>query len=116
MSAIDPKRTCAVPLTGLLSCEKATQSSRKIGCALLDETNDLGIHDRAAFDASSFLYNARVALRPVRAIHREQAHPTVADMDAADSVVFQFVSPARSSWRPLGNDWLAGMNESGRRV
>ena len=32
------------------------------GCALLDETNNLGIHDRAAFDASRFLYNARERL------------------------------------------------------
>ena len=43
----------------------------EIGYSLFDETNDLSIHDRAAFDASSFLYNARVALRPVGAIHRE---------------------------------------------
>jgi hypothetical protein len=35
------------------------------------QTNDLGIHDRAAFDASGFFDNARVALRPVSAIHRE---------------------------------------------
>jgi hypothetical protein len=53
----------------------------EIGYALLDETNDLGIHDRATFDASSFLYNARVALRQVGAIHREQAHPTITHMD-----------------------------------
>jgi hypothetical protein len=43
----------------------------EIGYALLDQPNDLGIHDRAAFDANSFLDNARVALRPVGAIHRE---------------------------------------------
>src|SRR5215467_13182738 len=43
----------------------------EIGYALLNETNDLGIHDYAAFDASSFLYDARVAVRPVGAIHRE---------------------------------------------
>jgi len=43
----------------------------EIGYALLDETNDLGIDDRAAFDATSFLCNARVTFRPVRAILRE---------------------------------------------
>jgi hypothetical protein len=43
----------------------------EIGYASLDETNDLGIHDRASFDASSFLDNPRVPLRPVGAIHRE---------------------------------------------
>jgi hypothetical protein len=43
----------------------------EIGYAPLDETNDLGVHDRAAFDASSFLDNARVALRPVGTIPRE---------------------------------------------
>jgi len=48
----------------------------EIGHALLDETNDLGIHDRAAFDASSFLDNARVALRSIRAIHRVQPPPS----------------------------------------
>jgi hypothetical protein len=32
------------------------------GYALLDETNNLGIHDRAAFDVSRFLYNARERL------------------------------------------------------
>jgi hypothetical protein len=31
----------------------------EIGYASLDETNDLGIHDRASFDASSFLDNPR---------------------------------------------------------
>ena len=46
-------------------------STERIGNALLDETNNLGVHDCAAFDASSFLYNARVAFRPVRAIPRE---------------------------------------------
>jgi hypothetical protein len=29
----------------------------EIGYAPLDETNNLGIHDRAAFDASGFLYS-----------------------------------------------------------
>jgi hypothetical protein len=38
---------------------------------LFDETNHLSIHDCAALDASSFLYNARVALRPIGAIDRE---------------------------------------------
>jgi hypothetical protein len=48
-----------------------TVQSVKIGYSLFDETNDLSIHDRAAFDASSFLHNARIAFRPVGAIHRE---------------------------------------------
>ena len=43
----------------------------EIGCALLDKTNDLGIHDRVAFDSSSFLNDTRVAFRPIRAVHRE---------------------------------------------
>ena len=43
----------------------------EIGYALLNETNDLGIHDRIAFDAASFLDNEGVAVRPVCAIHRE---------------------------------------------
>src|SRR5262245_14796092 len=88
-----------------------------IGYALLDETNDLGMHDRAAFDASSFLNNARVALRPVGAIHREQTHPTITHMDLLSiAVMLQFVRPAWPSWRLLGDDWLARMNESGRRI
>jgi hypothetical protein len=49
--------------------------------ALLNQTNDLGIHDHAAFDASSFLYDERISLRPVVAIHREQSHPAIAHMD-----------------------------------
>src|SRR4029450_8548405 len=89
----------------------------EIGYALLDETNDLGIHDRTAFDASSFLYNARVALRPVGAIHREQAHTTIANMDLQPiAVMLQFLPPTRPTWRLLGDDWLTRMNESGRRV
>jgi hypothetical protein len=52
----------------------------EIGYALLDETNDLGIHDRTAFDASSFLYNARVALRPV-GVHLAAAWRRLADTD-----------------------------------
>jgi len=43
----------------------------EIGYALLDETNNLGVHDCSALDASSFLYNARVSPRPVGPIHRE---------------------------------------------
>ena len=38
--------------------------------------NDLGIHDYTAFHASSFLYDARVAVRPIGAIHREWSHTT----------------------------------------
>src|SRR5262245_25528598 len=89
----------------------------EIGYALLDQTNDLGIHDRAAFDASSFLYDARVALRPLGAIHREQAHPTIAYVYLqAIAVMLQLVHPTRPNWRLFGDDWLTRMNESGRRV
>jgi hypothetical protein len=32
------------------------------------------------------------------------------------AVVLQLVRPAGTDWRLLGDDWLTGMNESGRRV
>jgi hypothetical protein len=69
----------------------------EIGYALLNETNDLGIHDHAAFDASSFLYDARVALRPVGTIHCEQAHTPIADVDLQSiAIMLQLMRPART--------------------
>jgi len=32
------------------------------------------------------------------------------------AVMLQFVRPTTPKWRLLGDDWLAGMNESGWRV
>src|SRR5262245_18208444 len=94
-----------------------TVQDGEIGYALLEETNDLGIHDRAAFDASRFLYNTRVALRPVRAVDCVEPHPSVSNMDLQPiAVVLQLMRPAWSSWRLLGNDWLAWMNESSGRI
>jgi hypothetical protein len=44
-------------------------------------------------------------------------HPTITDMDLEPmAVVFQLMRPTRPAWRLLGDDGLARMNESGRRV
>jgi hypothetical protein len=32
------------------------------------------------------------------------------------AIMLQFVRPARSSWRLLGDDWLTRMDESNRRI
>jgi hypothetical protein len=48
----------------------------EIGHALLDQTNNLGIHDRAAFDASGFFDNARVTLRPAPFIVNSRTRPS----------------------------------------
>jgi hypothetical protein len=53
----------------------------EIGNSLIVETNNLGIPNRADFDARCFLYNARIALRPVRSVHGVEPHPTILDMD-----------------------------------
>src|SRR5262245_23143735 len=88
----------------------------EISYALLDETNDLGIHDRAAFDASAFFDNARVALRPVSPIHRESP-PAIPHMDLQPvAVMLQLMRPAKAAWRLLGDDRLTRMNECNRRV
>jgi hypothetical protein len=69
----------------------------EIGNALLDETNNLGVHDCAAFDASSFLYNARLTLRPVGTIHHEKSHATVANADLQPiAVMLQLVRPTET--------------------
>jgi hypothetical protein len=57
--------------------------------------------------------NQRVALRPIRTIDCVEPHPAIPDMDLQPiAVMLQLVRPARSTWRLLGDDWLARMNES----
>src|SRR5262249_49613173 len=89
----------------------------EIGCALLDETNDLGIHDRTAFDASRFLHDTGIAFGPIISVHREQSHTTVTDMDLQPiAVMLQLMRPTRTGWWLLGNSRLTGMDESSRRI
>jgi hypothetical protein len=41
----------------------------------------------------------------------------LADVDLQPvAVMFQFMRPARANWGLLGDDWLARMDESGRRI
>jgi hypothetical protein len=52
-----------------------------------------------------------------RSSQNYSGRPTIAHMDLQPiAVVLQLVRPARSSWGPLGDDWLAWMNENGRRI
>ncbi|MGB8142647.1 MAG: hypothetical protein WCF52_19510 [Pseudolabrys sp.] len=59
----------------------AAMQGVKIWNAPLIETNSLGIHNRADFDACCCFHNAGIALRPVGSIHGVEPHPAIADMD-----------------------------------
>ena len=85
--------------------------------AFLIKTDDLGIQNGGALDAACFLDNARIAVGPVVAVHREQPHPTIADVDLQPvAVMFQLVHPTRANRGALGNDRTTGVDETGRRV
>gem|GEM_PF-1248952 len=94
----------------------------EIGYALLNETNDLGIHDHAAFDASSFLYDARVTFRPIGAIHREQSYTPIADVDLQSIAIMlqlkRLTRTCRGCLATVGRDgWMKAAGAfNGRRV
>jgi len=72
------------------------------------ETHHLGIDDRITFDARRILSDARIAIPPIRPVHRVEAHPSVADVDLQPiAIVLEFVP---------GHFWLARRNETGRRI
>ena len=89
----------------------------EIGNALLDETTTSASMTALLLMRAGSFYNARVTLRPVGTIHREKSHATVANVDLQPiAVMLQLVRPTRPHRILLGDDWLAGMDESGRRV
>src|SRR4029450_1578238 len=77
----------------------------------------LGIHDRGHIESRRFLHDKRIAIAPIVSIDRLKPPPTTAAMDLQPiTVMLQLMRPTRPVWRPLGDDWLARMNESGGRV
>ena len=60
-------------------------------------------------DAPRAFRNQRVAFRPVSAIDRIKAHPTIADMNLKPIAMLQLMCPSRPSWGLLGDDWLTRM-------
>ena len=69
-----------------------------VGTATL-RIND-GLLDR---QPSRVLDNTRIAVGPINAGSGEQAHAAYPDVDLqAIAVVFYFMHPRRTTWRPLG--------------
>ena len=81
------------------------------------QADDLGVEDGGAFDPRRFLDDARIALGPVGGVHGVEPHPPVADVDLQPiAVVLEFVRPAGTARRLLGDGRTARMDEGGRRV
>src|SRR6476620_416221 len=80
------------------------------------DPDNLSVKNCGALDMGRSIDDQRIALRPIRPVHRVEPHPAIPDMYLqAIAVVLQLVRPARSSWGLFGDDWLAGMDESSRR-
>ena len=68
-------------------------------------------------NSHGFLYDERIAIAPIIPVHRVQTDPPIAHMDLESvPVMLQLVRPASTARRLLGDDWLARMDESSRRV
>ena len=66
--------------------------------ALAIGANNLRIHNSSHVNSRGFLYDQRIALRPVRAIHCVKPHPSIANMDLQlIAVMLQLMCPG-----PLG--------------
>src|SRR5262245_57902362 len=79
--------------------------------------NNFRVHDRSHVDSGRFLHDQGITLRPVSAIHREEPHASIANVDLEPvSIMLQFVHPTRTAGRLLGDSRKARMNESGRRI
>ena len=81
------------------------------------DPDNLSVKNCIAFDMCRSIDNQRIAFRPVGSVHGVEAHPAIPDMDLQPvAVMLQLVRPARSRWGLLGDNRLARMNESSRRV
>jgi len=81
------------------------------------DPDNLSVKNCGAFDMCRGIDNQRVALRPIRPVDRLEPHASVPNVNLETvSIVLQFMCPARSTWELLGDDRLAWMNESGRRI
>ena len=79
--------------------------------------DNLSVKNCIAFDMCRSIDNQRIAFRPVGSVHGVEPHPAIPDMDLQPvAVMLQLMRPARSRWGLLGDDWLARMNEGGRRL
>jgi len=85
--------------------------------AIVRQVNDLSVDDQRCTQSRGFLYDARVAFRPIVPVHRVEAHAAVPNVHLEPvSVMLQLVRPTGAGGRLLGDDWLAGVDETGRRV
>ena len=66
----------------------------KVRNALAIGADYLRIHDGAHVEPGRVLYDQRVAVGPIGAVHCKKTHPTVPHMDLqAIAIVFEFVPP-----------------------
>jgi hypothetical protein len=83
----------------------------KVRNALAIGADNLRIHNGAHVEPGRVLHNQGVAVRPVMAPHREQAHSTVPYMDLQSiAVMLELVHPGRTLGRALGDNRPARMN------
>src|SRR5262249_23625988 len=79
--------------------------------------DNLGVNNQRRTKPSRFLHDTRIAFGPIISVHRVETHPTIADVNLQPiAVMLQLVRPARPRRRLLGDDWLAWMDEGGRRI
>jgi hypothetical protein len=87
------------------------------GHSIRIQPDHFGIDDSGTVNAACVPDDQRVALGSVCAVDCIEPHATILHMDLEPiAVMLQFVRPTRPGGRLLADNWLARMNESGRRV
>jgi hypothetical protein len=100
-----------------LSITRSKAQAEALSSPIRIQPDHLRVDNCGAVNAACVPDDQRISLGPVGSGDRVGPHPTIADMDLQPiAVMLQFMRPARAGWGLLGDDWLARMNESGRRV
>ena len=81
------------------------------------DPDNLSVKNCGALDMGRSIDDQRIALRPIRPVHRVEPHPAVAGVDLQPvAIVLEFVHPAGTGGWPLGYFRLARRNETSRHL